>query len=127
LEWDLVSSLRRDVLREFSWSDGQLSSEPIAKGQSVAYVHGATVSISSNGSNNGIAWEIDNTNYDKGGPAILSAYDASNISSELYDSTQAGSRDTAGLALKHTVPTIAGGKAFVWTSNELDIYGILGK
>lgn len=116
-----------DVLRAFRWSNGQLSSQPVAKGQIVAYVHGATVSISSNGSDNGIAWEIDNTNHDNGGPAILRAYDASNVANELYDSTQSGSRDTAGQALKFTVPTIAGGKVFVGTSNELDIYGLLGK
>ena len=116
-----------DVLRAFSWTNGQLSNQPVAKGQPILSVHGATVSISSNGSNSGIVWEIDNTNYDTGGPAILRAYDASNISNELYDSTQAGSRDTAGLALKFTVPTIAAGKVFVGTTNELDIYGLLGK
>jgi Bacterial Ig-like domain (group 2) len=116
-----------DVLRAFSWSNGQLSGQPVAKGQPVLSVHGATVSISSNGSNNGIVWEIDNSNHDSGGPAILRAYDAMNISNQLYDSTQAGSRDTAGQALKFTVPTIAGGKVFVSTSNELDIYGLLTK
>jgi hypothetical protein len=116
-----------DVLRAFSWTNGQISAQPAAKGQTILYVHGATVSISSNGPNNGIVWEIDNTNHDNGGPAILRAYDASNISNELYDSTQAGSRDTAGLALKFTVPTIAGGKVFVGTTNELDVYGLLGK
>jgi hypothetical protein len=62
-----------------------------------------------------------------GGPAILRAYDASNISNELYDSTQNASRDTAGLALKFTSPTIAGGHVLVGTSNELDIYGLLNK
>ncbi len=116
----------RDVLLAFSWSNGQLSSQAVG-GQPGAYVHGATISISSNGSSNGIAWEIDNSNYDNGGPAILRAYDASNVSNEIYDSTQAGSRDTAGQALKFTVPTIAGGKVFVGTSNELDVYGLLGK
>jgi hypothetical protein len=104
-----------------------MSSQPIASGQPVLLAHGATVSISSNGSNNGIAWEIDNSAYDNGGgPAILRAYDANNVANELYDSTQAGSRDTAGTALKFTVPTIAGGKVFVGTQNELDIYGLLG-
>ena len=99
----------------------------MGNGQNILAAHGATVSVSSNGSNNGIVWEIDNTNHRTSGPAILRAYDASNVSTELYDSTQAGSRDTAGLALKFTVPTIAAGKVFVGTSNELDIYGLLGK
>jgi len=116
-----------DVLRAFSWDNGQLSGQPVATGQPVLQVHGATVSISSNGSNNGIVWEIDNSNHDNGGPAILRAYDAMNISNQLYDSTQAGSRDTAGQALKFTVPTIAEGKVFVGTANELDVYGPLTK
>lgn len=96
----------------------------LAEGQNIAYVNGATVSISSNGSNNGIVWEVDNTNHDSGGPAILRAYDASNISNELYDSPQAGSRGTAGQSLKFTVPTITGGKVFVGTLNE-EIYCLL--
>jgi hypothetical protein len=116
-----------DVLRAFSWTDGQLSGQAVAVGQNILSAHGATVSISSNGSSNGIVWEIDNSNHRTYGPAILRAYDASNVATELYDSTQAGSRDTAGLALKFTVPTIAAGKVFVGTSNELDIYGLLGK
>ena len=116
-----------DVLHAFTWGNGLLSSQPAQIGQPVLNAHGATVSISSNGSGSGIVWEIDNSNHGTGGPAILRAYDALNISSELYDSTQAASRDTAGIALKFTVPTIAGGKVFVGTSNELDIYGLMGR
>jgi hypothetical protein len=116
-----------DVLHIFSWSNGLMSNDPITSGQFVVNTHGATVSISSNGSNNGIAWEIDNSNFSSNGAAVLRAYDANNVANELYDSTQAGSRDTAGLALKFTVPTIADGKVFVGTQNELDIYGLLGQ
>lgn len=114
-----------DVLRQFSWNNGLLSEQPIHKGQIVAYAHGATASLSANGANAGIVWEIDNSNHSSGGAAILRAYDATDVSKELYDSTQAGSRDRAGAALKFTVPTIAGGKVFVGTSNELDTYGLL--
>ena len=84
---------------------------------------------SANGAANGIIWEIDNSNYNNlgtgSGPAVLHAYDAMNVANELYNSSQAGSRDTAGAALKFTVPTIANGRVFVGTSNELDIYGLL--
>lgn len=117
-----------DVLHAFSWSNGLMSNQPTTSGKPVLLAHGATVSISANGSNNGIVWEIDNSAYDNGGgAAILRAYDATNLANELYDSTQAGSRDTAGLALKFTVPAIASGKVFVGTQNELDIYGLLGQ
>lgn len=116
-----------DVLRQFTWSGGMLSDQPVKSGQIPVYIHGATPSLSANGTDNGILWEIDNSSHDSGGPAILRAYDATDVSKELYDTTQAGSRDTAGIALKFTVPTIAGGKVFVGSQNELDIYGLLGQ
>ena len=56
-----------------------------------------------------------------------SAYDAANVATELYNSTEAGTRDQAGQALKFTVPTIANGRVFVSTATELDIYGLLGQ
>jgi hypothetical protein len=114
-----------DVLRAFSWSNGMLSMQSVSMGSPVYSMHGATSSLSSNGTTNGIIWEIENSNYGNGGPSILHAYNASNVGTELYNSSQAGSRDTAGLALKFTVPTIAGGEVFVGTSTELDIYGVL--
>jgi hypothetical protein len=111
-----------DFLRAFNWSGGKLS--PGAKGAAVFGMHGATTSISANGTTNGIVWEIDNTNIGTG-PAVLHASDATNVAApELYNSSLSGSRDTAGTALKFTVPTIAGGKVFVPTANELDIFGL---
>jgi dTDP-4-dehydrorhamnose 3,5-epimerase-like enzyme len=115
-----------DILRSFTWSNGEVSQQPVSIGQPVLSAHGATVSVSANGTNNGIVWEIDNSAHGSAGPAILRAYDATNLTTELYDSAQAGSRDTAGLALKFTVPTVGSGKVFVGTTNELDIYGLLG-
>jgi hypothetical protein len=95
-------------------------------------MHGATPSLSANGAMNGIVWDIDNSLYNNGDPSqsgvcVLHAYNAANLASELYNSSQAGSRDTAGLALKFTVPTIANGKVFVPTATELDVYGLLSQ
>jgi hypothetical protein len=119
-----------DVLHAFSWSNGLLSQQPVSSGTIVYQMHGATASLSANNASNGIIWDIDNSNYNGtgtgSGPCVLHAYDATNVASELYNSSQAGSRDTAGAALKFTVPTITGGKVYVPTANELDVYGLLG-
>jgi hypothetical protein len=125
----------QDVLRAFSWTQGaaggqQLSTSPTSMGAAVYSMHGATASLSANGAINGIIWDTDNsayvpTNPTSSGNLVLHAYDATNVANELYNSSQAGSRDTAGLALKFTVPTIANGRVFVPTATELDIYGLL--
>jgi hypothetical protein len=118
-----------DVLHAFTWSNGLLSTKP-SSSSTIAYrQHGATGSLSANGAANGIVWDVDDSNYNRTGAgsgfAVLHAYDATNVANELYNSSQAGSRDTAGAALKFTVPTIANGRVFVGTSDELDIYGLL--
>jgi len=120
-----------DVLHAFSWSNGMLSTNPVSSGTLSWDAHGSTASLSANGTVDGIIWEIDNTNYNgtdpsSSGPAVLHASDATNVATELYNSSQAASRDTAGKALKFTSPTISGGRVFVPTANELDVYGLLG-
>jgi hypothetical protein len=81
---------------------------------------GATVSVSSNGSSAGIVWALD------GGQGVLYAYDATNLATELYDTTQASAmRDAPGNPVKFAVPTVANGHVFVGTQTELDVYGLL--
>ncbi len=94
---------------------------------------GATPSISSNGQVSGTAilWAIDSSQYGSPGPgpgpAVLYAFDATNISTELWDSTRAPhNRDKAGNAVKFSVPTVVNGKVYVGTSASIDVYGLLG-
>jgi hypothetical protein len=56
---------------------------------------------------------------------VLRAYDATDVAHELYNSAQAGPRDTLGSAVKFTVPTIINGKVYVGTASELDVFGLL--
>ena len=117
-----------DVLKVYAWdiNTGLISTSPVSEGNVKYRLHGATTSISANGISNGIAWEIDSS-ANTSGPAILHAYYATQVSTELYNSSQAGSRDTAGPAVKFTVPTVADGHVFVGAAGELDIYGLLNQ
>ena len=57
---------------------------------------------------------------------MLYAFDATDLTKELYDSTQAPAmRDAAGLSSKFLVPTVANGHVYVATQTELDVYGEL--
>jgi hypothetical protein len=55
----------------------------------------------------------------------LRAYDATDLSTELYDSEMSPDRDRAGVAVKFVAPTVADGMVLVGAQNELDIYGLL--
>ena len=60
-------------------------------------------------------------------PGILRAYDASNVTRELWNSQQNATRDTLGNFSKFSPPTVANGKVFVATlSNKLVVYGLIG-
>jgi hypothetical protein len=116
-------------LMSFTISGGVVASTPLAS-QSPEPLgpQGATPVISSNGTTNAILWLIDTSGafVTPNSPAILRAYDATNLSKEIYSSPMAAaSPDAAGLAVKFSVPTVANGKVYVGTQTELDVYGLL--
>ena len=115
---------RFDYLKAFPLVNGLLSTTPTKSTEQYGYP-GSTPSISANGTSQGIVWSIDAENYGNPGPAILQAHSAANVSTTLYSSATNAARDTAGNAVKFTVPTIANGKVYVGASGEIDIYGLL--
>jgi len=93
---------------------------------------GTTPTVSSSGMTNGITWALDTNSTTAAnasgvnGPAVLYAYDALNLATELYHSdTTSGAVNAAGNAVKFCVPTVANGKVYVGTQTELDVYGLL--
>jgi hypothetical protein len=114
----------RDVLKAFPIVNGTVFAAP-AHGQYIYGFPGSTPSISANGNAGGIVWTLDNGGFESLRPAILRAYDATNVGRELYDSTQAGARDQAGPAVKFTVPTVVNGKVYAGGFGVVTVYGLL--
>jgi hypothetical protein len=123
-----------DSLKTYQFTNGVLSTLPVAQSTNTFPYPGATPTVSANSSTNGIVWAIDNSKYAGGtptgavntqGPAVLHAYNANNIAQELYNSAQKGTRDTAGTAIKFTVPTVANGRVYVGGAGKVTVYGFL--
>ena len=108
-----------NTLKLFSISNAMLSAAASHTATSFAYP-GAYPSISANSSTNGIVWAIENNS-----SAVLHAFLASDLSHELYNSTQAGSRDSFGAGNKFITPMIADGKVFAATANSVAVFGLL--
>jgi hypothetical protein len=120
-------SPRKEGIKSFSIHNGTISANPTSQSAAIYHLTRSTVSVSANGNANGIVWAVDNDAYYQThqGPAVLHAYDARNLGRELYNSSQRATRDSAGQAAKFTVPTVAGGKVFVGTANQVNVYGLL--
>jgi hypothetical protein len=114
-----------DSLKVFNLNDGLLSTAPASHSANVFGFPGATPSVSANGSQEGIVWVLENAAFRVQQPAILHAYDANDVSHELYNSRQAGTRDTLPIGVGFGVPTVANGKVYVGTLSELAVFGLL--
>jgi hypothetical protein len=118
----------QDPLKAFSISNAQLSEQPVSQNvQSIWQYPNGTPSISANGTADGIVWLIETDTFYQSAPAILHAYNATNLDQEIYNSNQAGPRDQAGVAQKFAVPVIANGKVYVQSAFGLTVYGNLGQ
>jgi hypothetical protein len=108
---------------------GQFDVWPTSSSGSTYGFPGASPVISASGLTNGIVWAIDTSQYGPPaqatpGPAVLHAYDATNLANELWNSAQ-GNGNGAGSAVKFVVPTVANGKVYVGTRSEIDVYGLV--
>jgi hypothetical protein len=110
-----------DQLKAFPIANALLATSPSSQSATSFAYPGTTPSISSNRTSNGIVWAAEN-----GGTAVLHAYDASDLSHELYNSNQAGGRDQFGAGNKFITPMIANGKVYVGTTNGVGVFGLLG-
>jgi hypothetical protein len=85
--------------------------------------------ISGSPSGSTLVWALDNNanGTDNGsaapGPAILRAYDATNLGTTLYSSANRAA-DAGGNAVKFTLPVVANGHVYIAGAGTLTVYGL---
>jgi hypothetical protein len=108
-------------IEAFSFNQALLSKTPVTATSYTFPYPGASLSISANGTINGIVWALEAAT---GG--VLHAYTAGDLTNELYNSNQApGGRDQFGPFLKFVPPTVANGRVYVATPSGVTAFGLL--
>jgi len=112
-------------IQDFALANGQLKLK--AAGTTRFFDSGATPSISSNGATNGIVWAASSKNWNEPPhkPAVLYAFDAADVSHELFNTEQNPQRDRPGVTLRFAIPTVANGKVYLGCKGQVDVYGLL--
>jgi hypothetical protein len=118
--WDghIYYAANGDYLRSFYWKDNVFTLG--SKSAHQFGYPGATPCVSSNGTSDAIVWVTENVS-----PAVLWAYSATNLTTVLYNSTQAGTRDSFGNGNKFITPMVANGKVYVGTQTGVGVLGLL--
>jgi hypothetical protein len=114
-----------DSLKAFPITNAKLATAPSSQSAVSFSYPGTTPSISANGTENGIVWALESSTTT---PGVLYAYDATNLTHELYNSGQAAKgRDSFGNGNKYITPLIVNGKVYVGTPTGVAVFGLLAQ
>jgi hypothetical protein len=109
-----------DHLKAFPITTAKLATAPTTQSATSFAYPGTTPSISANGTSNAIVWAVEN-----GSTGVLHAYNATNLTTELYNSNQAASNRDQFSDNKYVTPMVANGKVYVGTPNSVVVFGLL--
>jgi hypothetical protein len=108
-----------DALKAFPVTAARLAAAPSSQSTHHFGYPGTTPSVSANGTNNGIVWAIENSG------AVLYAYDATDLTKELYNSNQAANNRDHFSGNKFITPMVVNGKVYVGTATSVAVFGLL--
>ena len=108
-----------DALKAFPIAGARLAGIPSSQSTHNFGYPGTTPSVSANGTANGIVWAIENNG------AMLFAYDATNLTTELYDSNQAANGRDHFSGNKFITPVVVNGRVYVGTPTSVAVFGLL--
>jgi hypothetical protein len=109
-----------DRIKAFPATNARFATAPSSQTATSFTFPGATPSVSANGNSNGIVWAVENA-----GTAVLHAYDASDLTRELYNSNQAANgSDHFGGGNKFIAAVIVSGRVYVGTPTGVAAFGL---
>ena len=108
-----------DALKAFPVANAKLAAAPSSQSTHHFGYPGTTPSVSANGTSKGIVWAIENSG------AVLFAYDATDLTKELYNSNQAANNRDYFSGNKFITPMIVNGKVYVGTQTSVAVFGLL--
>jgi PQQ-like domain len=106
-----------DSIKAFPITGGKLATSASSRSSHSFGYPGATPVISANTASDGIVWVVEN-----GNNGVLHAYDASNLATELYNSTQGSTGGFTGN--KFVTPMVANGRVYVGTQTSVVVFGL---
>lgn len=109
-----------DHIKAFPITNAVLATAPSSQSSNTFGYPGANPTLSASGTANAILWVVENTS-----PAVLHAYDATNLANEFYNSNQAANSRDHFSNNKFITPIVANGKVYVGTSRSVAVFGLL--
>jgi Immunoglobulin domain len=109
-----------DFIKAYPVTNAMLATSPSSQSAHSFPFPGATPTISASGTTNGIVWVVEN----RSPVAVLHAYDATNLSNELYNSDQASGGKDGFSNNKFITPVVANGKVYVGTASSVAVFGL---
>jgi hypothetical protein len=112
-----------DTLKAFPLTNAKMATTPSSRSVATFAHPGTTPAVSANGTQNGIVWAVESA---LANPAVLHAYDPTNLAHEFYNSNQAANgRDGFGNGNKFITPLVINGKVYVGTQTGVAVFGLL--
>jgi hypothetical protein len=114
---------QRDNLKDFAVENGRVGPTPAHQSTERFEHPGAIPVVSANGTKDGVVWLVFSRGNGRGGEestAFLRAYDAADVSRELFSGAFAPS-------VRFAMPTVAGGRVYIGEKGAVYVYGLQGK
>jgi hypothetical protein len=119
---NLYAAASNTTLKQYRFENGLLNPTPTATSPTAYGLRGANSIVSANGIQNAIVWVNEKS---AAGGGILHAYDATDVSKELWNSTMNSARDALGEGIGFATPVVAEGRVIVAYDTHVGVFGLL--